>query len=196
MPALSEKALSQKVLDEFADVATIRDKLAFSAKLARVIDREVNRALAHLPQAAANAVTVQSFRAESRWTPGSTELQQGRALMLKEFRLPHNLSVVEFAALAGKSRQQIYKDVEMRRLLALSVGARGQRIPDWQLDDTRRKLTQALLAQAPSVDEWTLYYALTEASAALSGKTPLAAVRAGNIERVLGALLAQLSIQR
>jgi hypothetical protein len=30
----------------------------------------------------------------------------------------------------------------------------------------------------------------------LSGKTPLAAVRAGNIERVLGALLAQLSIQR
>jgi hypothetical protein len=189
-------ALSDTVVDEFADVATIRDKLAFSARLARVIDREVDRALAlAAPDTAQhNTVETRSFRADARWQPDASRLQQGRALMLSEFRKPHNLSVAGFAALAGKSRQQIYKDVEARRLLALSIGARGQRIPDWQLDATRRKLTQALLARAAAVDEWTLYDALTEPSAALDGKVPLDVVRAGNVERVLEAVLAQLSI--
>lgn len=187
--------VSNRVLEEFADVATIRDKLAFSARLARVINREVEQALEHqrredpLPETAAP-----SFRAEHRWEPSATDLQRGRALMLKEFRKPQNLPVARFALLAGKSRQQIYKDVEMRRLLALSIGARGQRIPDWQFGEAQKKLTQALLQKAHNVDEWTLYYALSEPSEALSGKVPVEIVTAGNGERLLAALLAQLDI--
>jgi hypothetical protein len=114
--------------------------------------------------------------------------------MLAEFRKPHNLPVTDFSLLAGKSRQQIYKDVEMRRLLALSIGARGQRIPDWQLDVTRKKLTQALLEKARDVDEWTLYYALSEPSEALSGKAPLEVVSPGNMGRVLDVLLDQFEL--
>lgn len=139
-------------------------------------------------------MSLTSFRAQTRWEPSSTDLQRGRALMLKAFRQPHNLSVTEFAELAGKSRQQIYKDIEKRRLLALSIGARGQRFPDWQLDETRKKLTQALLEKACEVDEWTLYYALAEPSDALSGKVPVEIVSAGNLGKVLAALLAQLDI--
>ena len=114
--------------------------------------------------------------------------------MLKAFRQSNNLPVTEFAALAGKSRQQIYKDIEKRRLLALSIGARGQRIPDWQLDETRKKLTQMLMEKASGADEWTLYYALSEPSDTLSGKVPVEVVSAGNLEKVLAALLAQLNL--
>lgn len=185
----------EKYLDEFAGVATIRDKLAFSAKLARIINREVKRALAHQQREAGHAGgTAASFRAEARWEPSATELQRGRVLMLKEFRQPGNLPVADFARLAGKSRQQIYKDVELRRLLALSIGARGQRIPDWQLDDIRRKLAQAVLQKARDVDEWTIYYALSEPNDALAGKAPLAVVTLGNLDKVGAAVFGKLGI--
>jgi len=139
-------------------------------------------------------MSLPSFRAQARWEPSATDLQRARALMLKAFRQPHNLPVTDFAQLAGKSRQQIYKDIEKRRLLALSIGARGQRIPDWQLDETRKKLTQMLMEKASGADEWTLYYALSEPSDALSGKVPVEVVSAGNQGEVLAALLAQLDI--
>lgn len=188
--------VSKRVLDEFAEVATIRDTLAFSAQLSRVIEREVERALKRLQRKEPHTGTSTStFRAEKRWEPSATDLQRGRALMLAEFRRPQNLSVSDFAQLAGKSRQQIYKDIEKRRLLAVSIGARGQRIPDWQLDETRKELTQALLEKACEVDEWTLYYALSEPSDALSGKVPVEVVSAGNMGKVLAALLVQLDIR-
>src|SRR3546814_7569787 len=41
---------------------------------------------------------------------------------LEAFNQPHNLPPAEFAKLADKSRQQIYKDILARRLLALNVG--------------------------------------------------------------------------
>ena len=187
--------VSKKVLDEFSEVAIIRDKLAFSAQLSRVIDGEVELALKHQRrETPVTETTASSCRAEKRWEPSAMDMQRGRVLMLKEFRKPHNLPVTDFAQLAGKSRQQIYKDVELRRLLALSIGARGQRIPDWQLDVTRKKLTQALLEKARDVDEWTLYYALSEPNEGLSGRAPLDAVTPGNLGKVLSAILGQLDI--
>lgn len=188
-------AISERVFEEFAKVATIRDKRAFSELLSEVIEREVERALEQQrSDEPASKDSIPSFRAEARWKPSATDLQQGRALMLKTFRQPHNLPVTDFAQLAGKSRQQIYKDVEKRRLLALSIGARGQRIPDWQLDETRKELTQKLMEKACDVDEWTLYYALSEPSEALSGKVPVEIVSAGNMGKVLDTLLVQLDI--
>lgn len=139
-------------------------------------------------------VAIPSFQAQARWEPSATDLKRGRALMLKVFRQPHNLPDTEFAELAGKSRQQIYKDIEKRRLLALTIGTRGQRIPDWQLDETRKELTRKLMEKASDADEWTLYYALSEPSDALSSKVPVEIVSAGNIGKVLATLLAQLDI--
>jgi hypothetical protein len=68
--------------------------------------------------------------------------------MLRLFEQPQNLPLPEFARLAHKSRQQIYKDLaaKPRRLLALSVGPRKQRLPDWQLDPLRLRLTQDYLS--------------------------------------------------
>ena len=185
-------------VEEFADVANIRDKLAFSARLAEVINREVRQALEHAHQDSPGVpapLPPSPLRAEKRWEPSATELQRGRALMLQEFRKPHNLPVVAFAELAGKSRQQIYKDVENRLLLALSIGVRGQHIPDWQLDETKKKLAQGLLAKAHGVDEWTLYYALSKPNRSFAGKSPLEAVTPGNLDRSLDKLLGQLGFQ-
>ena len=189
--------LDDEFIAEFGQVATIRDKLAFSALMSRIIDIAVQRALARQRKTGSSGTTgeIPSFRGAQRWEPSATEIQRGRVLTLKEFRKPHNLPVIEFALLAGKSRQQIYKDVEMRRLLALSIGARGQRIPDWQLDPVRKNLTQTLLERAPDVDKWTLYYALSEPNQDFSGKSPIKSVTVGNMERILGTLLSQLGIR-
>ena len=51
-----------------------------------------------------------------------------------------HLPLLVFARLAGKSQDQINRDIKARRLLSLSLGNRGQRIPDWQLDPLRHKL--------------------------------------------------------
>ena len=40
-------------------------------------------------------------------------------MLLETFNQPHNLPPAEFAKLADKSRQQIYKDIDAGRLLAL-----------------------------------------------------------------------------
>lgn len=187
--------ISEGVLDEFADVATIRDKLAFSTRLSIVIEREVKLALRNRQrEKTLTEVSIPSFRADHRWEPSALQIQRGRTLMLSEFRKPHNLPVANFALLAGQSRQQIYRDIQMRRLLALSIGTREQRIPDWQLDGPSKKLTQALLEKAQDVDEWTLYYALSEPCEELSRKAPVEVVSAGNMRRTLDALLTKLDI--
>lgn len=177
MAALS---FSDQDLAAFEEVAVIHDRTKFCALLSDFIAREVAKAVAP------------SFRAESPWEPTSNQLQRGRVLLLKEFRKPHNLTIAQFATLAGKSRQQIYKDISSRRLLAISVGARGQRIPDWQIDEIKKKLIRGLLEATPGVDEWTLYYGLIEPNRDFAGKSPIETVTSGNLKRTLGTILNQL----
>ena len=118
------------------------------------------------------------FIAAERWTPSETDLQRGRAL-LEEFRKPHNLPVSQYARLAGVSRQQIYKDLSATppKLLALSVGKAGQRVPDWQLEELPRELTRLVADAAPELDAWTIYYALRAPSGAFEGRAPVDAVK-------------------
>jgi len=66
-------------------------------------------------------------------------------------------------------------------LLALNVGRRGQKLPDWQLDPIKQALTRAVLQGAPDVDNWTLYRALSEPLEGLGGRSPVEAVTADSI---------------
>ena len=50
-------------------------------------------------------------------------------MLLESFNQPHNLPIPEYAKLADKSRQQIYKDILARRLLALNVGRAARSCP-------------------------------------------------------------------
>lgn len=135
-----------------------------------------------------------TLRANQPWVPQETDIQRGRALLLEAYDQKHNLPLPDFVRLAGKSRQQIYKDIEARRLLALNVGRRGQRLPDWQLDPTKQRLTQIVLQQAGTVDNWTLYHALSEPLEELDGKSPIDTVDAESIDDIAKAVLNILGI--
>jgi hypothetical protein len=61
-------------------------------------------------------------RSDQRPQPVQTDIQRERAQMLATFEAPHNLPLSVFAKLAGKSRHQINREIQGRRLLF------GQRI--------------------------------------------------------------------
>lgn len=116
-------------------------------------------------------------------------------MLLETFNQPHNLPPAEFAKLADKSRQQIYKDILARRLLALNVGPRGQKLPDWQLDPVKQQLTQTVLQEVEGIDHWTIYRALSEPLEGLGGRSPVDAVTHGTIDDVAEVVFNVLGVQ-
>lgn len=134
------------------------------------------------------------LRADKPWIPQETDIQRGRTVLLETYDQKHNLPLPVFVGLAGKSRQQIYKDIEARRLLALNVGRRGQKLPDWQLDPIKRQLTQIVLQQAHTVDNWTLYHALSGPLEGLDGKSPIDIVDKESIDDIARTVLNTLGI--
>ena len=116
-------------------------------------------------------------------------------MLLEAFNQPHNLPPTEFAKLADKSRQQIYKDILARRLLALNVGPRGQKPPDWQLDPVKQQLTQTVLQEVEGIDHWTIYRAPSEPLEGLGGRSPVDAVTHGTIDDVAEAVFNVLGVQ-
>ncbi len=188
----------------FSDTVDIRDARAFAAELQAFVQEclqavdlpsslEVPLEVETVEQALARKAAM--LRASDRWAPGATDIQRGRAALLEAFEQPHNLALPEFAQLAHKSRQQIYKDIEARRLLALNVGPRGQKLPDWQLDPVKQQLTQDVLHGASGVDAWTLYRALSEPLEGLDGRAPVAAVTADSVDAVAKATFNVLGIR-
>lgn len=190
----------EDVVQRFAGTAEIRDARAFAAELQAFVHERVEAV--ELPPSLDVPLTVEqtlghkaaALRAQNRWVPGDTEIQRGRALLLEAFDRPHNLQLPEFARLANKSRQQIYKDINARRLLALNVGPRGRKLPDWQLDPVKQGLTQAVLKGAADVDTWTLYRALSEPLEGLAGRSPVDAVTADSVDEVAKAVFNVLGV--
>ena len=138
------------------------------------------------------------FIAAERWRPGETELQRGRAALLEEFGKRQNLPVVKFSELASVSRQQIYKDLSAKpaKLLALTVGKGGQRLPEWQLQERPLELTRMVMQSAPDLDAWTIYHALSTPSGALESRAPVTAVNQRNrtVKSVARLVLEELGI--
>ncbi|MDO4682929.1 MAG: integrase [Lautropia sp.] len=183
----------------FADIVEIRDPGAFAAELQMFVHERVESlALPSSTDAEAlnQVLTGKSaaLRAESSWFPTETDIQRGRAALLETFEQPDNLPIAAFARLANKSRQQIYKDILARRLLALSVGPRGQRLPDWQLDPVKQQLTETVLQRCEAVDNWTLYRAMSEPLESLGGRSPVDAVTQASIEQMAATVFNVLGV--
>jgi len=191
------------VVRRFSASVDIRDARAFAAELQAFFHERVEAVELPSPLGVPGDVDTTeqiltrratALRAGTRWVPGETDIQRGRAAMLEAFAQPHNLSLPEFAGLANKSRQQIYKDIDARRLLALNVGPRGQKLPDWQLDPVKQRLTQAVLQGADQVDNWTLYRALSEPLEGLGERSPVEAVTADSVDDVARAVFNVLGV--
>lgn len=193
------RVTADDVVRRFSATVDIRDAQAFAAELQAFVHERVEAV--KLP-ATLEVQTVEqrlarkaaALRADTRWVPGETDIQRGRAVRLEAFNQPHNLPLPEFARLANKVRQQIYKDIDARRLLALNVGPRGQRLPDWQLDPVKQQLTQAVLQKVEGIDNWTLYRALSEPLEGLGGRTPVETVTDRSIDDVVKAVLNVLGV--
>lgn len=190
-------AVTKQDLRPFEGPVAILDAEAFTEKLEAFVrarldaathaaDREVTHVLAG---------KAACLRRDTRWTPGATELQRGRAIMIEALELPSNLPLNDFAALAGKSIHRVCEEIDARLLLALNLGSRGPKLPDWQLDIVKQQLTQMVLCAAGQVDEWTVYRALTQPFEGLGGRAPVEAVTAGSVEKIAGAVIDALGFQ-
>ena len=178
-----------KDVRRFADTVEIRDAPAFAAELQAFVREYVGAATLPTDGEAESvqqtlARKAAALRADRRWSPDETDIQRGRAALLEAFNQAHNLSVSRFAELADRSRQQIYKNITARRLLALSVGGRGRKLPDWQLVPAKQQLTQTVLQEAEGVDDWTIYRALSEPLEGLGGRSPVDAVTLDSVDDV------------
>jgi len=184
----------------FADTVEIRDVPAFAAELQAFIHERVEavKLPVNLEGETLEQVLTRkaaTLRSDACWAPSETDIQRGRAVLLETFNQPHNLPIPEFAKLANKSRQQIYKDILACRLLALNVGPRGQKLPDWQLDPVKQQLTQTVLQEVEGIDHWTIYRALSEPLEGLGGRSPVDAVTHGTIEDIAVTVLNVLGVQ-
>ncbi|ABI58299.1 tyrosine-type recombinase/integrase [Nitrosomonas eutropha] len=120
--------------------------------------------------------------------PETSTIQREREEMLAIYEAPDNLPVPLFAKLAGKSKDQINRELKAGKLLSISLGNRGQRVPDWQLVPLKQKLVQVLLKQCPDTDPWALYHLLTKPHAELSDRTAIDTVTPSNLGTVLQAI--------
>ena len=93
--------------------------------------------------------------------PEVSAIQREREEMLAMYESPSCLPVPLFGKLAGKSKDQINRELKAGKLLSISLGNRGQRVPDWQLVPLKHKLAQVLMNQRPHADSWDLYRMLT-----------------------------------
>lgn len=133
----------------------------------------------NVPASAPRLSAVQAPKARESTISG---IQHERMILLDILDAPHNLSVADYALLAGKSRRWITHEVTAGNLLSIGLGNRGQRLPDWQLDPLKRQLTQTVLRQTPrGVDSWQIYRALTRPHGLLGGLSPIEAVTPGNL---------------
>ena len=109
------KALSEKMLHEFIEQSPGKQPEA------AVVAHPASGAVSDAPTPPPCVVG----RVGARPTPILTDIQRERAEMLAIFESPHNLPLPVYAKLAGKSRDQVNREIRKRRLLSLPFGNSG-----------------------------------------------------------------------
>ncbi|MFU5616619.1 tyrosine-type recombinase/integrase [Pseudomonas aeruginosa] len=117
-----------------------------------------------------------------------SDIQRERMALVDVFEAAHNLPVAEYAKMAGKSRRWISYEIKAGNLLALNLGNRGQRVPDWHLDPVKHALIQAVLKLNRGADPWQIYRALLQSRATLRGRSALESVTATNLDKLIMAV--------
>lgn len=150
-----------------------------------------------MPEAPASVHRLSAVRMPKYARPRLSDVQREHQQALKTFEAPHNLTVADYAKLAGKSRRWITYEVQAGNLLSIHMGHRGQRVPDWQLDPLKRRLVQSVLKQVPrGIDTWHIYHALLHTYDELGPHPAIEAMRPANLHlaaRLVIARCAQVS---
>ncbi|MFJ5483588.1 tyrosine-type recombinase/integrase [Pectobacterium actinidiae] len=120
-----------------------------------------------------------------------SDLQRERMGMLATYEAPHNLPVVQFAKLAGKSKDQVNREIKAGKLLTINLGNRGQRIPEWQLDPLKQRLVESVMKRTMGTDSWQLYRELLQPRESLGGSA-IEMVSTANLHEVTELLCLKL----
>ena len=121
--------------------------------------------------------------------PEVSAIQRAREEMLAIYESPSSLPVPLYGKLAGKSKDQINRELKAGKLLSISLGNRGQRVPDWQLVPLKHKLAQVLMNQCPHADSWDLYRMLTQPHPDLGDRAAIDAVTPTNVPAIIRVLM-------
>ncbi|MEN1398724.1 tyrosine-type recombinase/integrase [Pseudomonas aeruginosa] len=121
--------------------------------------------------------------------PEVSAIQREREEMLAIYESPSSLPVPLFGKLAGKSKDQINRELKAGKLLSISLGNRGQRVPDWQLVPLKQKLTQVVMSMCPYLDSWALYRLLTTPHPKLGDRAAIDLATPTNVDKVAHAVI-------
>lgn len=117
--------------------------------------------------------------------PEGSPIQRQREEMLAIYESSSSLPVPLFGKLAGKSKDQINRELKAGKLLSISLGNRGQRVPDWQLVPLKHRLAQVLIQQCPQADSWEIYRMLTQPHRGLGDRAAIDMVMPSNLGMVV-----------
>ncbi|MEL7551406.1 integrase arm-type DNA-binding domain-containing protein [Pseudomonas protegens] len=123
--------------------------------------------------------------------PEVSAIQREREEMLAMYESPSSLPVPLYSKLAGKSKDQINRELKAGKLLSINLGNRGQRVPDWQLVPLKHKLAQVLMTLCPHVDSWDLYRMLTQPHPDLGDRAAIDMVTPSNLGVVVQVIAGQ-----
>ena len=98
----------------------------------------------------------------------------------------------EHLIVEGRAKDQINRELKAGKLLSISLGNRGQRVPDWQLVPLKLKLAQVMLNQLPDADAWDLYHLLTKPHPGLDDRSAIDIVTPTNLGKIVQVLLAPM----
>lgn len=93
------------------------------------------------------------------------------------------------ASWPGSPRTRSTASLKAGKLLSISLGNRGQRVPDWQLVPLKHKLAQVLMNQCPHADSWDLYRMLTQPHPDLGDRAAIDAVTPTNVPAIIRVLM-------
>jgi hypothetical protein len=136
------------------------------------------------PEAASNRLPAVSLP-RTELQPELSEVQRELLEKLTIYESPNTLTAAVFTKAVGMSRRWITYEIHARRVLALNLGNRGHRIPDWHLDPLKHELIQAVLKHAGDTDAWLIYRALSRPHDVLDGQAPIDAVTQDNFREVV-----------
>jgi hypothetical protein len=163
-------------------------------RVAAVPEREATRILAEARDAAAPEARVMSWlrvedhgvepagRAETALDAAFRRGDARRAAILRD---PAMLTGEAAAVRLGVSRETINKRSQQGRLLALEFAKRGKRYPEWQFEErVAGRPLEGVLAAFGSRDAWEQYRFFTQVQPGLGGRTPIEALRRGEVDAV------------
>jgi hypothetical protein len=166
-------------------------------RVAAVPEREATRILAEARDATAPGARVMSWLriehrgvepAESAQAALEEAFRRGDARRAAILRDPGMLTGEAAAARLGVSRETINKRSQQGRLLALEFAKRGKRYPEWQFEESvAGRPIESVLAAFGSRDAWEQYRFFTQRQPGLGGRTPVEALRRGEVEAVKSA---------